>query len=103
MTYNIVISEHANEELDNILSYIVYKLQNREAAKAVYSDVLKAYEDLEYMAGSIALCEDPYLAAKGYHKLLLAHHDYVLLFQISENTVYVNGIFHMLENYRDKL
>lgn len=103
MTYNVVVSEHANEQLDNILFYIVCKLGNRQAAKAVYNDVLKAYDDLEYMAGSIALCNDPYLAAKGYHKLILDHHNYILLFQILDNTVYVNGIFHMLENYSSKL
>ncbi|MCM1159481.1 MAG: hypothetical protein NC300_12525 [Bacteroidales bacterium] len=103
MTYKIVVSERANMHLDNILSYIVYKLKNKQAARAVYDDVKNMYDKLEYMAGSVALCEDSYLAEKGYHKLVLDKHDYILLFQIYDDIVYVNGIFHMLENYREKL
>lgn len=103
MLYNVIITERADMQLDNIIRYIVYKLKNKQAASAVLDDVMQAYDELEKIAGSISICEDPYLAVKGYHKLALKKHDYVILFQIEENTVYVNGIFHMLENYRDKL
>ena len=48
-------------------------------------------------------CNDRYLAAKGYRKLALEKHNYVLLYQVRNDIVFVNGIFHMLENYRDKL
>lgn len=103
MNYNVIITERANQQLDNIIHYIVYKLKNKQAAASVLDDVLKAYNKLESVAGALALCEDPYLSGKGYRKLALDKHDYILLYQIEENTVYVNGIFHMLENYRDKL
>ena len=55
------------------------------------------------MAGEVQLCEDPFLAGKGYRKIALEQHDYVILYQLEADTVYINGIFHMLENYQKKL
>lgn len=103
MAYKIVVSQRANEQMEEIIVYIITKLQNKQAAKAVYDDIMNAYDKLEYMAGAMAICEDPYLAAKGYRRLALEHHDYVLLYQMDGSTVYVNGIFHMLEDYRKKI
>lgn len=103
MDYKIVVSQRANEQLEEMIAYIISKLQNKQAARAVYDDIMNAYDKLEYMAGTVAVCEDPYLAAKGYRRLALEHHDYVLLYQMDGNVVYVNGIFHMLEDYQNKI
>lgn len=103
MTYKIVVSQRANEQMEEIIAYIMQKLQNRQAAKAVYDDIMNAYDKLEYMAEATVLCEDPYLAVKGYRRLALEHHNYILLYQVDGNMVYVNGIFHMLEDYQEKI
>ena len=91
MTYKIVVSQRANEQMEEIIAYIMQKLQNRQAAKAVYDDIMNAYDKLEY------------LAVKGYRRLALEHHNYILLYQVDGNMVYVNGIFHMLEDYQEKI
>lgn len=54
MTYKIVVSQRANEQMEEIITYIIQKLQNRQAAKAVYDDIMNAYDRLEYMAEAAA-------------------------------------------------
>ena len=66
-------------------------------------DIEHAYDLLEKMAESFAFCEDPYLQSKGYRKLTWEKHDYVFIYRVDGETVYLAGFFHMLENYRNKL
>ena len=54
-------------------------------------------------AESFAFCEDPYLHSKEYRKLSLEKHDYILIYRIVLDTVYIIGFFHMKENYHVKL
>lgn len=103
MAYKVVVTKNALQQLENIIDYLVYHLHNRQAATGVIDDFQQACKELTYVATSIVFCNDKYLAAKGYRKLALAHHKYLLLYQVRNEIVYVNGIFHMLEKYRDKL
>lgn len=103
MAYKLFISQRAEEHIDNIVSYVAVTLQNPGAARAIIADIGRTYERLERMADSYAMCQDPYLAYKGYRKIALAKHDYVILYTVIDDRVYVSGVFHMLENYIDKL
>lgn len=103
MTYRVIVTDRADEQLDNIIQYILTQYKNKDTARGILDDVLRAYEKLEYMGGSMPLCSDPYLAEKGYHKINLENHHYLLLYQIDNDSVIVSGIFHMLENYQNKL
>lgn len=103
MNYNVIVTRHAEEQLDNIIRHIIFQLKNEQAASNVLDDVYKTYERLEYIGGSLQLCNDPYLAAKGYYKIALEKHDYLLLYQVRNSEIIVNGIFHMLENYHKRL
>ena len=62
-----------------------------------------SYTHLDVYKRQVQLCEDPFLAGKGYRKIALEQHDYVIFYQLEADTVYINGIFHMLENYQKKL
>ena len=44
-----------------------------------------------------------YLANKGYHKAVVPRIDYIVIFDVREDTVNVVGVFHQLENYQSKL
>ena len=103
MNYKRVVTERAEEQLDRILRYLLERFHSKQAARALMEDVERTYVILEYMAGAVQLCEDPFLAGKGYRKSALEQHDYVILYQLEADTVYINGIFHMLENYQKKL
>ena len=66
MGYRIIITDDANEQIDDIIDYVVNVLKNLTAARAIIDDVELAYKRIESSAESFAYCEDPYLAVKGY-------------------------------------
>jgi plasmid stabilization system protein ParE len=103
MIYKVVVTDRAHEHIDNIIRYIIEQLKNDVAAVSILEDIESTFDRLENIARSLQLCNDPYLAEKGYRKISLGKHDYLMLYQIKGNVVFVNGIFHMLEDYHNKL
>lgn len=103
MAYRLEIPERTERQIDGCIGYIADVLNNPSAAEAVLTDIEHAWGRLEQFPESFGLCDDPYLEAKEYRKLPLQKHDYIFIYRIDGNTVYVAGLFHMLENYRDKL
>lgn len=103
MAYKLVISKNANENIDNIIDYVVNNLYDLQAARLILDDIETAYKKLEDSAEIYALCNDSYLASKGYRKLLLDKHNYVILYQLVNNEVRIGGVFHTRENYVNKL
>ena len=103
MAYKLVISDNANQQLESILDYIVYRLKNNQAAKSLINDIEKAHAKLREIPEVFGYCNDRYLAIKQYRKLTLEKHDYVILYKVKGEVVTIYGIFHMLENYREKL
>lgn len=103
MRYKLVISERAEMHIDNILDYVVNILKNPGAARAIIADIEDAYSRLEYMADSFAYCNDTYLADRGYRKISLSSHDYLILYRVVDDEVQISGVFHMRENYARKL
>ena len=103
MHYKLIISERAELHIDNILDYVVNTLKNPSAAKAILCDIEEAYNRLEYMAETFGYCNDNYLAYHGYRKTALSGHDYLILYRVKGNEVYISGVFHMREDYARKL
>ena len=103
MHYKLTISERAESHIDNILDYVVNILKNPGAARAIIADIEDAYSRLEYMADSFAYCNDTYLADRGYRKISLSSHDYLILYRVVDDEVQISGVFHMRENYTRKL
>ena len=103
MAYKLEIPEHTAHQIHKCISYIVNTLRNPSAASAVLDDIEHAYDLLEQTAESFASCEVPYLQSKEYRKLTLEKHDYVFIYRVDGETVYLAGFFHMLENYCAKL
>lgn len=103
MAYKLIISSEADDQLDNIIFYIVNKLKNPEAAGEILDEIFDLYKTIEKFPESFPMCSDPYLAKKGYRKCILAHHDYVILYLMDEMHIKISGIFHARENYIKKL
>lgn len=81
--------------------YVRYILKNPIAAEKVIQDAEKTMNKLTYLAESLKLCEEPELAIQGYRVIFFQKHDYVMLYRVDENTVYIDGIFHQLQNYQN--
>ena len=102
MDYKLVISEHADELLDNLVYYLLFRLKNEQAAKHLLDGIDGIYDRLEINPFQFPLSRDVYLASKGYHEAVVPQMDYIVILDVREDTVNVVGVFHQLENYQSK-
>ena len=103
MGYRLIITDRAEELLDGLMNYLLYKLKNQQAAIHLLDNIERIYDRLEENPFQFPLSMDTYLLHKGYREAVLPDMNYVLIFKIEGNNVYVLGVFHQLEQYRKKL
>ena len=103
MDYKLVISEHADELLDNLVYYLLYRLKSEQAARHLLDGIDGIYDRLETNPFQFPLSRDAYLANRGYHEADVPQMRYIGIFYVREDTVNVVGFFHQLENYQSKL
>ena len=103
MSYKLIATLKYQQQLDALLGYVAKHLHNKTAAKSIYKDVTDAYGLLKEFPAAMELCRDEVLAVRSYRKFVLKHHDYVILFRIENEKVLLDGIFHGLEKYFDKI
>lgn len=105
MGYKIIITDKAKEQTENIAAYLYGSLKNISAARHFLENLDSLYDRLIDNPKQFALCRDYVLKKKGYHKAIFSNMKYCLIFKLSEDekTVYVLGIFHTLEDYKEKI
>lgn len=103
MAYKLIVTEHANELLDNILHYLIYQLKNEQAAVHLLDEMRNIYDRMEENPLQFPLSRDTYLANKGYHEAVCRQMNYTIVFGMKADVVNIVGIFHQLENYPKKL
>ena len=103
MAYNLSITEYSDEQLDNILYYLIYQFKNEQAAKHLLDEIERIYDRLEENPLQFPLSRDVYLAGRGYHEAVMERMNYIIVFSVKEDVVNIVGIFHQLENYQRKL
>ena len=103
MVYRLIVTEHADELLDNLVQYLLGRLKNEQAARHLLDGIENVYERLEENPLQFPLSRDTYLASKGYHEAIVPQMEYIVIFSIKADIVNVVGIFHQLENYKRKV
>ena len=103
MAYNLRVTEHADELLDNILYYLVYQIKSEQAVRHLLDEMEHIYKRLEENPLQFPLSRDVYLAGRGYHEPVMERMNYIIVFSVKEDVVNIVGIFHQLENYQRKL
>ncbi len=98
MHYNVVVTIDAEQDLDHFLWYLIFKKENKQAALNVLNDFEKTKDKLSLVAGSLPDCERPRLKKQGYKRMNFLHHRYFLLYRLEENTVFIDHIFHELQD-----
>lgn len=100
-SYNVIISPKALSQLNSYIDYIQYTLLNEQAAQNVWQDALETREQLSTAAGSLKYCTHPQLKKYGYRSINFKRHRYLMLYRIDEKTVYVDAIYHQLQDYEN--
>ena len=103
MDYKIVVTSVAEESLNKFISYLIFEKKNPQAAKNVLDDFENTKNNLIQVAGSLRLCENPKLKELGYRRINFLSHRYFMLYRIIGNTVFIDNIFHSLQDYEHRM
>ena len=103
MAYNLIITERADELIDRLTAYLLNNLKNPDAAAHFLDELDTIYNRLEENPCQFAESKDKYLFMRGYRDALFKEMNYRVIFRVDEQSVYVLGVFHTLEDYARKL
>ena len=103
MAYNLIVTERADELIDRLTAYLLNNLKNPGAAAHFLDELEMIYNRLEENPYQFAESKDEYLFIRGYRDALFKEMNYHVVFRVDEQSVYVLGVFHTLEDYVRKL
>ena len=97
------MTKDAREDLERFIQYLLVEKNSMQAAKNVLDDFDATIETLKHVAGSLKLCDNPRLRESEYRRINFLNHRYFMLYRIEEKMVYVDNIFHELQDYENSM
>ena len=101
MDYKVVMMEGAQEDLGRFVMYLLFEKKSEQAARNLLNDFETTSVSLLNIAGRLKLCNNPKLKELGYRRINFLSHRYFMLYRIVGNTVFVDNIFHELQDYEN--
>ncbi len=103
MAFNLEITEHADQLIEHLTGYLIQKLDNVGAALHLMDGLDEVYGRLENNPYQFPESPDPTLYLRGYREALVPEMAYRVVFRVQNQTVYIVGVFHELEDYGKKV
>ena len=103
MDYKVVVTSDAEDDLERFVNYLIFEKKNIQAAENVLNDYDATIESLKHVAGSLRLCDNPKLHQLKYRRINFLNHKYFMLYRIQDNVVFVDSIFHELQDYENAM
>ena len=103
MAYNLIITDRADELIDERVNYLLNKFKSPQAATHLLDGISSIYDRLEDNPYQFPDARDPYLLRRGYKEALVPEMEYRMVFRIDDDDVYIVGLFHDLEDYVPKV
>ncbi|MGN0140811.1 MAG: type II toxin-antitoxin system RelE/ParE family toxin [Roseburia sp.] len=103
MQFNVEVSELAERQYDEILSYIAYELKNPQALKNVMDDFDDTIKKLEKMADRFGYCNSNRLKEMGLHKINFTKHRYLFVYRVNKSQVIIEGMYHEMQDYENSI
>lgn len=103
MDYKIVLARDAEEDLDRFVTYLLFEKKSEQAARNLLNDFEATKTSLTKVAGSLKFCDNLKLRELRYHRINFLSHRYFMLYRIEDDAVYVDNIFHELQDYENKM
>ena len=103
MAFSLIITERAEEQLDNIVFYLLNSLRNRQVAVHFLNCVDNIYERFLDNPYQFPISNDAYLCSKGCREAIMVEMQYKMIFKVDDENIFILGIFHDRENYIDKI
>lgn len=103
MVYNIIITDEANSDLDNIINYILSTFDSTQAAKNILDDYEGTKERLSLIADGLKSRTDISPAFHQLHTIRFKHHKYVAVYALHDGKVIILGILHSSQDIKSRL
>ena len=103
MDYKLIVTERADELIDRTTAYLIEQIKDPDAASHFLDELEEVYDRLENDPFQFSESKDRYLYLRGYREALLQKMKYRVVLRTEEQTVYILGVFHTLEDYGTKL
>ena len=103
MDYKVVVTRDAEEDLESFIKYLIFEKESMQAAENVLNDYDATIESLKHVAGSLKLCDNPRLRQLEYRCINFLNHRYFMIYRIVDDVVFVDNIFHELQDYENKM
>lgn len=103
MDYKVNLMQTAANDLDMFVKYLLFEKKNEQVARNLLDDFEKTKDNLSRVAGSLKLCENPNLRKLGYRRINFLAHRYFMLYRIENDMVFVDSIFHELQDFEDRM
>lgn len=103
MAYNLIITDRADEMIDEKVNYLLIKFKNQQAASHLLNGISVLYDRMEDNPFQFPDSKEPYLLKRGYKEAYISDMDYKMVFRIDGDDLYVVGLFHDLEDYASKV
>ena len=96
MKYKLIISEAATKEFASHISFL--SNVSKHAAKDTKNRIVEAIGSLAEMPGRFPFFDEEYIPKNKYHKMYVQNW-YLVLYQIKDDTVYVDYILDCRKDY----
>ena len=103
MDYKVVVTRDAEEDLESFIKYLIFEKESMQAAENVLNDYDATIESLKHVAGSLKLYDNPRLRQLEYRRINFLNHRYFMIYRIVDDVVFVDNIFHELQDYENKM
>lgn len=95
--YKVIVSARAKQMLGAHIRFLAQV--DRKAAKEKKNEIITAIRTLEDMPQRFSFFEEAYIPSYKYHKLFIPKW-YLILYQIKDNTVFVDYILDCRKDYQ---
>ena len=79
------------------------KNKSDQLFKDLGTDTTSAIRMFLTQASSLNVCDNPRLQSLGYRRINFQQHRYFMLYRIENDVVYVDDIFHELQDYENRM
>ena len=97
-TWKVLVADDVEEDLSEFVHYLLFEKMSEQAANAVLEDYDETLDELESVAGSLKLVDNPRLANLGYRRINFKRHRYYFLYRIEGDTAIVDAMYHELQD-----
>lgn len=94
--YKVIVSDRAKRMLGTHIRFMAQV--DKKAAEAKKEEIMAALRSLSQMPQRFPFLEEPYITPNKYHKMFIEKW-YLVLYQIQDNTVYVEYILDCRKDY----